>query len=202
MDNLFSTLTEAHSIAKQLESTIGRSFGLTLGFCVDRSDPDNFGRIKASLPSKGANFKTDWLWRSPFMPGVSPVSPRIGDLVTILYVDGDPHKGFYLGAVQNLNNPAGDVDTLSVYIGKTLLTIKDGQVNIGLGHSGIKFKEKSLEIALGNMRVKFSDDGRITLDGVTSYIINGVPIDPDTQPKVVLDSDERDNDGLPWVYPT
>jgi hypothetical protein len=55
----------------------------------------------------------------------------VGQTVAVLFVDGNPHSGVYMGPIHNLLNPHGAVDTLMVQVGSAqILMAPDGAIAV------------------------------------------------------------------------
>lgn len=178
MENIFAALMEAQRVSQDLSHMAGRSYGVTVGVVTDREDPEGYGRVKAALPAKGGKSSTDWLWRVPVMPGLSPVVPRVGDSVWVLFKDGDPHVGMYIGVTNNKPNPSWeDKDGLRMVIGSVTLTIgSDGVVTL-LGAKEINLAGQKVSL-IGEQVNLVGDQVNITaantaIKDATSVSING-----------------------------
>jgi len=88
---------EPHEIIGDLIETDdqrdGRVYGAIEGKVTDISDSDIGTRVKARLAGMDANLQTDWL--DAGMPGSIEATPSVGDAVIVMFVEGDPHRGFY-----------------------------------------------------------------------------------------------------------
>lgn len=127
----------------------------------------SLGRIKAAIANHGGRSESDWLSRAIPFPGASFPVPKLNDTVCIIYKDGDPHQGFYLGVVQNLINPAGDIDSLILDIPKD--TIASSQENLTV------IAGESISFICGNVQIKIQN-GTIDITGASSVTINGKEI--------------------------
>jgi Type VI secretion system/phage-baseplate injector OB domain len=167
MDNIFKALANAERLGSEMSRLVGTMPGCQLAIVTDRIDPLSLGRVKATVASKCARTDTDWLYRIEPMPALSLPVPRVGDTVMVTYQDGDPHKGFYCGVIQNLLNPAGLVDDLTLQVGAVLIVIKpDGTLEI----SGIQsLKVSGVNVAFSDCQsFKINDKEVATLDAEDS----------------------------------
>lgn len=191
IEDLLSNILEAHSVAAEAKSLIGRTYGVQLGVVSDRLDPLSLGRVKATTANKGARAETDWLIRLEPCPGLSLPVPNLGDTVIIAYQDGDPHKGNYLGVAQNLLNPAFDKDSLLLVVGKVSILVSPTAVQILTGHSSVVFTEAETLITQGMASLSLKDTGAFALNQITNFSFNGAP----------QWSYNWANLGQPWTYP-
>lgn len=106
--SIFDILRQAEQIAKPALDLVGRSLSVELGVVTDNNDPENLRRIKVTLASKGAQTNTDWLYRVLFSPAIDPPLPQINQTVIVAFLEGDSHRGIYLGNTVNQVNPAFD----------------------------------------------------------------------------------------------
>jgi hypothetical protein len=115
---LFDSITKANA------GLSGRVQGIEYGIVNNIDDPLAVGRVQCLDTSKGKS-STDWLVRLMPFNFLSPPLPRVGDVVLIAYINGDPHNGLYLGVVQNtLNYPQGDGNNLILDIGSTRVSFE------------------------------------------------------------------------------
>jgi phage gp45-like len=110
----------------------GRILGLSLGVVANTDDPLGIQRLQVYDNAKGGKYLSDWLFRALPYTSYSPPVPKLGDLVVIGYINGDPHKGCYLGVVVNQKNkPVGSNDDLTVVLGSTTIKLNaSGDVSI------------------------------------------------------------------------
>lgn len=157
MQDIFATILKAEKLVSVASDLQGRTYGLILGVVSDTEDPLNLARVKALVPSKGANYETDWLSRMVLNPGVLQHIIQKGDTIGILFIDGDPHSGVYLGVLNNLvNPPQADLETFVIGIGNSLLTVAQDSVSVAVG---------AISIAVS--------DGSVQITGASDFSING-----------------------------
>lgn len=91
---MMPSLRELHSdLHRSEEEREGRVSGVVVGKITNVSDPQGLGRIKARYGAQDNNEESDWLL--PMWPGSMEFIPRKDDMVGIVFLDGDPHRGFY-----------------------------------------------------------------------------------------------------------
>lgn len=157
MQDIFATLLKAENLAGAASDLQGRTYGLTLGVVSDTQDPLNLARVKALLPSKGANYETDWLSRLVLNPGILQTIVEKGDTIAVLFIDGDPHSGVYLGVLNNLvNPPQADLETFVLGVGNSLLTVAPDNISMAVG---------SVSLVIS--------DGSVQITGATDFSVNG-----------------------------
>ena len=109
MEEIFNRLhasRRANQLAMNLE---GRSPFATKAVVTNNSDPEDLRRIKVTVASKGGQTEVaGWLWRLTPDPYSDPPVPRVGQTVAVMFFDGDPHDGCYLGVLTNRPNPQRD----------------------------------------------------------------------------------------------
>jgi phage gp45-like len=121
----------------------GRILGLSLGVVASTDDPLGIQRLQVYDNAKGGKYLSDWLFRALPYTSYSPPVPKLGDLVIIGYINGDPHKGCYLGVVVNQKNkPVGSNNDLTIVLGTTTIKLSasgdisiDGAANINITNS-------------------------------------------------------------------
>jgi uncharacterized protein involved in type VI secretion and phage assembly len=80
----------------------------TLGMVIQVNDPDQYGRVRVTLPAYG-NVETDWIGVLSVAagPGKGLVAlPDLGDTVLVLLVHGDLSQGLVLGGLYGQQRPA------------------------------------------------------------------------------------------------
>lgn len=146
MDDLFNTLLEAHRIASNLKDIQGRIIGVQLGICTQRMPDDIFCRIKATVAPLGAKTETDYLIRLSPGNGISCPVPNPGDTVLVMFADGDPHQGYYMGVLTNSLNPGADPDSLTVVNGNSTLVVAKDAIALQVGECTFKITEAGVFI--------------------------------------------------------
>lgn len=127
--DFFDHLLAAKQTSEQLQGLVGGYHGTLLGVVTDTADPLKLGRVRVTLPSKGAKSESDWLLKGTPCYGLSLPLPSIGDTVEVCFINGDPHKGLYSGLIHNQVNPYGPSDRLVFKLGQTTVDIgPDGSV--------------------------------------------------------------------------
>ncbi len=175
---IFKALVAAQSANKLTTELEGRSFGCSLAVVADIEDPLKIGRIRVMLASKGAKTLTDWLFRLTSSKLVSVPLVDIGDTVVVSFINGDPNSGVYLGVLNNSPQPPDKPtytvsnnnqtrieqtpEKLTVYVGKSVVTISDGNITLDTGQG-------SLNLAGDSMAINFST---VSLNA-SSVTING-----------------------------
>lgn len=132
------------------------SQGVQYAIVADASDPLGLQRVRVYDSSKGGQYVSDWLLRVLPYTSYSPPIPKVGELVLISYILGDPHKGVYLGLVVNSNNrPVGGDDSLTVSLGGATVSITaNGDVSVETtGKATIKAQDIQAE-ATGSIKLK------------------------------------------------
>lgn len=72
----------------------GRYWGWVAGTVTNVNDAQGLVRVKARIGGQFDQEESDWLL--PALPGAIESIPNKGDPCLVGFVDGDPHKGFYL----------------------------------------------------------------------------------------------------------
>lgn len=180
LEELFQHLAESRSIANDLKDLTGRAFGLQLGVVTSNEDPLGLARIKATVSNLGAKTDTDWLYRLVPCPKISLPVPTIGETVVVGYLDGDPHKGIYLGTNQNLLNPAGPKTDFILTIGeKVQIHATPESIKLTVGSSSILIEPTQItQTVEGSSQVQALDPlhpGKtiVTWTGVHLFSIDG-----------------------------
>jgi hypothetical protein len=135
---------------------------------TDREDPDKMGRVRCTTAALGTQ-QTNWLYRVVPMPSLSPPVPDLGDTVAILYVEGDPHNGCYLGCLQNNLNPARDKDTLWLEVGDTSVTVERDRLQL-------KLREQTLTMDKRGIDIQATD---VSINGKKVMVVGGQDSDGD-----------------------
>lgn len=168
MQDIFATLLKAEKLAGAASDLQGRTYGLTLGVVSDTQDPLNLARVKALLPSKGSNYETDWLSRIVLNPGVLQTIVEKGDTIAVLFIDGDPHSGVYLGVLNNLvNPPQADLETFVLGVGNSLLTVAPGSISMAVGGVSMVISDGSVKVS-GASDLTINGKQVATVDATTS----------------------------------
>lgn len=108
----------------------GEIDGWQFGVVADNSDPLNFGRVQVYDQAKGGKYKSDWLFRALPFSSFTPPVPKVGDLVSFGYINGNPHHGCYSGVVCNTVNPmVGSPTDITVVLGGAKV-VMDSQGNV------------------------------------------------------------------------
>ena len=156
MEDIFKTLLETNRIAQTLKDHQNRVYGVQLGICTQRLEGDPFCRIKATVAPLGAKTETDYLIRLAPANGVSCPVPNPGDTVLVLFKDGDPHEGYYIGVLTNSLNPGSDPDSLTVVNGNSTLQVsKDaialqvGEMRLTVNDTGVYINDKAVTVLGG-----------------------------------------------------
>ena len=77
---------------------IDRITGPVYGMVTDNDDPEGWGRLKVKLQHNGEEIETDWI--SIVIPfDMEYIIPDVGDMVGVVYADGDPNRGTVIGKV-------------------------------------------------------------------------------------------------------
>jgi hypothetical protein len=113
--------SRAAALSVQDEAIDGRFFGLQWGRVTDNEDPENQGRIIANLEwleEEGTEFETGWLTR--MVPWAGPTKmnrgrkfafdgplPEVGSVVGVLFVNGNPADGVYIGQPMYFEDETG-----------------------------------------------------------------------------------------------
>lgn len=158
MNELFKAIYNGQQAHSQTQDLVGKVYGVQLAIVADTSDPLNLGRLRAMLAPKGGNSLTDWLTRVMPWYGLSAPYLNLGDTILVAFVDGDPHKGYYLGVLQNIVNPAYDPDKLLYTFGGSQLAIDS---------------QGSLTFVTGGCKLNITKTGSVSFTGVKNFTING-----------------------------
>lgn len=130
---LFDHLLSAYQTTQAATDLLQRVLAVEKGIVTDNKDPLAMGRVKATLSELGAKTETDWLYRLIPSPLISFPVPQVGDTIAVGYFDGDPHKGFYLGLLQNNLNPAASPDSFVFLDGISSLTVTPSSITLTVG---------------------------------------------------------------------
>lgn len=130
MKDFLQSVAQGKQAYQWAQELAGKSLGLLAGPVTDNDDPSGQGRVKVALPGKGGYSETDWLFRVVPFSGLSTPVPLVGDTVLVGYLDGDSHKGIYLGSVQNVLNPAAGAKELHITLGDMEISIRNGVISI------------------------------------------------------------------------
>jgi phage baseplate assembly protein gpV len=168
--SIFDAIAKAEQLGTQLQHLQGRSLGLIYGIVTDRDDPDDYGRVRCTTAALGGNGVTDWLIRMVPMAGISTPVPPVGAVVPILYVEGNPHQGVYLGVITNDLNPAQDKDALHVTVGDVGIVATERLVTVSLA-------DTSLELSKTAITMKATD---VTINGSKVMVVGGTDSRGDT----------------------
>jgi len=111
--SILTALATAHLASGEAKLSRGRIYGIQRALVTNdgvsgrKRDPQNRRRIKATIPSKGLT-ETGWLESLNIEPYSDPPLPRVGSIVFVMFVDGNPHDGIWFGSTINSSNPATD----------------------------------------------------------------------------------------------
>lgn len=112
MPDLFDVQTDLHRSDAQRE---GRYWGFLSGKITNVNDSQGLVRVKARIGGQFDNEESDWL--IPAFPGSLEGLPSNGDPCIVGFIDGDPHRGFWLyhpesTTRQRPNHPLGHGDVV------------------------------------------------------------------------------------------
>ena len=126
--DLFAAIQRLERLAPLLEALEGRIIGPQPAEVTNNDDPLGRRRIKVRL-AKNPALETDWLDRQISSPHDDPPVPKVGQTVAVNFYDGDPHRGYYSGAILNpRNNPQ---DTSHPLIDSARIIEGDRAENVG-----------------------------------------------------------------------
>lgn len=81
----------------------GRRYGVDLAKVTNINDPDKLNRVKCKRVTNDADVgETDWMYVASPLAGSGYglyAMPKVGDLVLLSYLGGDPHRPFVIGSV-------------------------------------------------------------------------------------------------------
>ena len=144
-------------------------------------DPDNLGRVRASLPAIG-EVETDWMGVVAAGAGSGKgfvMLPDVGDQVLVLFIGGDPSQGVVLGGLYGVHGPE-DYGVEGTSIRRYTLVTSGGQ-KVSLDDSGglMRFENKGgsfLELSPRKVRLHSTVDLEIEAPG-REVVILGNTID-------------------------
>lgn len=119
--------------------------GISFGLVANVTDPLKLQRLQVYDMTKGGQHTSDWLFRLLPYTSYSPPVPQLNDLVVVGYIDGNPHKGCYLGVVvNNKNKPVGSDSDLTLILGnaKIELLIDGTMIATGLKSATVEARER------------------------------------------------------------
>ena len=123
--------------------------GISIGVVSDVADPLSMQRVQVQDMTKGSKSESDWLFRLLPFTSYSPPVPKVNDLVVIGYIDGNPHKGCYLGVIVNQNNkPVGGNDDLTIVLGGATVKLTSSGVLTAVGVASATIE------SIGDVKVK------------------------------------------------
>lgn len=134
----------------------GEIDGTQWGIVADNNDPLKLGRLQVYDQAKGGRYKSDWLFRALPFTSFTPPVPKVGDLVSFGYINGNPHHGCYFGVVCNQVNPAvGSPSDFTIVLGGTKVLIKaNGEVSV----------TNAPKVTIDATEVILKASGKLTLD--------------------------------------
>ena len=199
--DFFAHLTEAYRVSQSLQDLQGRAYGLVPGIVTDNQDPMGLHRVKVTTGTLGAKGSTDWLYRLIPMPLISLPAPQVGDTVLVAFEDGDTHKGYYLGLIQNLVNPAAAPDALVVRVGSVTLAIQPTKVTLLIqapeGTSATVWEPGKRSTTIADAKGTLSEvltSRTVDYEGVYRFRVNGKPVDRrEIEDPIPNDLDPLDN---------
>jgi hypothetical protein len=159
LEALFQAIHEAQQVNQ------GRVPGIQYGVVIDNQDPLGLGRVKCIDATKGGKTTTDWLFRILPLPGFTPPLPSVGDTVLMGFIENDPHRGVYLGSLQNLVNP-------SLNTGQAL-TLKIGDVIVNIDPSGAVVIGGATGLQINSSNVEFIGASSVTINGKEIVTLGG-----------------------------
>lgn len=157
-----------------------RHYGKYRGIVTDNVDPDNQGRIKATVPALFDDAATGWAMPSvPFAPQSAGMLmlPEIGSNVWIEFENGDTSYPIWTGCWWPQNNApsiasadvkvlftkAGHKITLDDTSGSEKIVLQDKSGNtITMDQQGIELKKGSMSVKLTDSQVSIND-GALTV---------------------------------------
>lgn len=144
---LVEALVYASRYARNAEQLEGRRLFPTTAIVTRNDDPEFRRRIKVADASYGGKIESEWLNPVRTTESNDPPLPKVGQLVLVMFADGDPERGYYLTLMPDTNpsrdkeNPENDHSELiegnrSIDIGGSeTITIENNQdVLIGAEH--------------------------------------------------------------------
>ena len=164
-DLIFERLHQAKAAGNIAADMQGRSPFFSIGIVTRTDDPTNKRRVKVTLQSKGGRTETDWLNRLVASPFDDPPIPRIGQTVGVLFIDGNPHRGVYFGALTNATNVERDLGDPVKDDGRT---IEGDQTEAIEKSRTTTVKQDDLLTVNGTLTI--NADGSITIAGATVQI--------------------------------
>ncbi len=157
-------LAAQHRLLSRMKDTVGRDYSTLFGVVTDRDDPENRGRVRAALPSKGGRYQTNWLERSVTTDGFSPPVPAVGATIEVTFRDGDPHKGVYSGVLQNNVNPLYDKDSYRLVVGNSVVTVEPDSLRLETGTAVVAIADGSIRLDVAGTVFQVAD-GSVTING-------------------------------------
>jgi phage baseplate assembly protein gpV len=148
MENLFASLSR---IKKD-----GYIPHALLAVCTNNEDPDNKRRIKVMLPQHGGKIESDWLYRFQAAPYLDQPLPETGQTVLVFYVEGNPHKGIYLGICTNAPNPPLDK-----------MNKQKDYHHFVKGNIKIESAQHTITLSNGKASIIMHDNGHVEIDAVS-----------------------------------
>lgn len=107
--DLFAALQRLERLSPLLEQLEGRIIGAQPAQVTNNDDPENRRRVRVRL-AKNPDLESDWIDRQIASPSDDPPVPKVGQTVIVNFYDGDPHRGYYTGAVLNAKNTPQETD--------------------------------------------------------------------------------------------
>lgn len=99
MDRIFSEM----GASSNSDVGNGRRYGVDLAKITNINDPDKLNRVKCKRVTNDADVgETDWMYVAAPLAGAGYglyAMPKVGDLVLLSYLGGDPHRPFVIGSV-------------------------------------------------------------------------------------------------------
>jgi len=155
IERLLQDLSQTRQALADVPDNRGKFQGLQLGVCQDNQDPQEMARVRVKLAQGGG--LTDWLYCClPFRDLSLPV-PQPGDTLVVGFLNGDPHRGFYLGVLQNQVNPARDPLHWDAEVGDSKVQVTPDRYWYKNGPSELEVTEDRLEYRNGTSELDVDD---------------------------------------------
>lgn len=155
-------------VAETAQFMRSRYFGKYRGLVADVDDPENLGRIKATVPEIYAEQQSPWAFPSVPFAGAGHglvVLPEVDDGVWIEFEAGDPSRPIWAGtwwASGEMPEPGSKDTRVLVTSGGHKLILDDAGSELQLLHSGgpeFTMTDNDITLKVGGTKIVISNSG-------------------------------------------
>ncbi len=162
----FESIYQSEQNALEAADLKGRIVGTQLGIVTVNDDPDGKRRVKCKF-AHNPQLDSYWLLRSNPSSGVDVPVPKLGDTVTVNFIQGNPNHGLYQVLENDINPPHKTDDELLDYSQKVeggVFIESEKKIELKAGE---KITITSNDIAI----LTINPDGTIELKGLSINVL-------------------------------